>query len=75
MGNITTDIQQRTTSDIAVILKRHDMSSNDIARLFGLSQETVRRRTAVGDLPHIRVGNRIRYAADDVAAVLLQVSE
>lgn len=31
-----------------------------VAELLGVCRETIYRRVAVGDIPHVRVGNKIR---------------
>jgi len=74
VGNVTTDTYERST-DLSALIRRHSATSDDIAQIFGLSRETVRRKAAEGVLPHIKIGSKVRYSVDDVARALLQVNE
>jgi excisionase family DNA binding protein len=47
------------------------LAPTDVAEVLGVSLATVKRLTATGELPHVRVSDRRpRYAADDVAGFI-----
>lgn len=41
-----------------------------VSALTALSQATVRRRCAIGEFPHSRFGNAIRFSDHDIALIL-----
>lgn len=43
---------------------------DDVARVLALDPRTVRRLTAKGDLPSVRIGGSVRWTAKDVQAMI-----
>lgn len=51
-------------------LRRPLLSVNEVARLLGISRDSVYRMTRRGELRPYRVGERLRFGADEIAELL-----
>jgi len=49
---------------------RRDYDCADVAEMFGIPVEAIRRRASRGEIPHLRLGHRfIRFTDDDIAEI------
>lgn len=54
--------------------KMYRNTVQDVAEAYNLSKNTVRRLTAEGVLPHVRIGRQVRYNLADVERQLASQS-
>ena len=51
-------------------IEKEFLSTKDVARLFSVSQQTVRTWYRTGQLPYVQIGMTIRFRRDDVQAFI-----